>query len=158
MMLANTHANWGKGLLVCAIPFSWGTPCAARSGTIDGAMGQISSASIGISVQVSPRFTVQRQRARRSSATGDPHGIVNEANQVCIESNSESNFTVLLDPADYGSPIPQRPVSSSSASAGGSACIELQAQRGSGSIDRASGNATTSLTPDDAVTLLISPL
>lgn len=158
MMLAKTHANWGKALLVCAIPFSWGAPSAARSGTIDGAMGQTSSASLSISLQVAPRFTVQRQRARRSSAIGDPHGTVNEANQVCIESNSGSNFTVLLDPADYGSPIPQRAVSSSSASAGASACIEFQAKRGSGSIDRASGNATTSFTPDDTVTLLVSPL
>lgn len=157
MGVGSTRANWAKALLVCTILLSWWAPSPARSGTINGAMGQTSSASVGISVEVASRFTVQNS-ASFSSDLGEPHAMGHESNRVCIESNSGINFTVLEDPADNGSPAPESGANSSAALPSDSTCLQLRSDRAPATTDRASANATENFMRDHLVTVLVSPL
>jgi hypothetical protein len=157
MDLPKRQSNQRLPVLLVAIAFSSAGPCAASSGTIDGPMGPTSGASISISVRVAPRFTLQSQTVRRFSLIGTLVATQDEG-VVCVESNSGTTFTLSQEPADVGSIAPVVGASSSSGTAGASACINVQDQRRQPDIDAPRANAALSLAPRHAVTLLISPL
>src|SRR5690348_14372673 len=132
-----------------------GTPAACLGGTA--AMGRTSSASMTISVDVVPRFTLttpaflQAASALRPMAAGKP-------NEFCFESNSTMPFTVAQETAD-GSWI-ARPTTAAlrAGTLFPAACVTLAGGGADAATDPARAKSPAPAPPKGSVTLLIAPL